>query len=128
MKLVEPFGIAPNLEPGVRIGKDWITITYSNQQGREGRTRYKYTILTDGQEYTGDDLQSGCGGGLLQYGMESLLAFLGAAGESYSDRSGGESENADLFPSWVNEWAHQNSDEISMMQCQIKETADLITE
>lgn len=130
MQLTRPFEIAPNLEAGIRIGSDWITIAYAGRAGDESRTRYTYTILIDGKEYTAEDLQSGNGRGGLQSGMESLLSFLGAAAESYgySSRTGRESDNADLFPAWVSEWAHANSDEISMMQCQIEETADLIAE
>ena len=130
MRLTSPFEIAPNLEAGIRIGSDWITIVYADRSGDESRTRYTCTLLVGNREYTADDLQSGNASNAdLQGGMESLLSFLGAAGEAYRyTMRGNESDNADLFPDWVMEWCYQHSDEISMMQCQIEETADLIAE
>jgi hypothetical protein len=71
----------------------------------------------------GSDLRSGCGGGGLQETFESLLSFLGAAGEAYPNR-----ENAGLFPKAVCEWAKANSDELAILQCEIQENKDLITE
>ena len=43
MKLHDPFQIAPNLEPGLRIGDAWITLAYSNRPHPEGRQRYEWT-------------------------------------------------------------------------------------
>lgn len=137
MTLCSPIIITPRLLPGVQIGKAFVAIQYSRRPGREGRTRYQWFIdLPDGREFAGDDLQSGCCGGSLQNGLESLLSFLGAAAESYrydmrknihdSNRDG--DSNSDLFPAPVVEWAYQNSDELSMLQCELEENKGLIDE
>jgi hypothetical protein len=51
--------------------------------------------------------------------MESLLSFLTAAAESYgyTMRTGRESDNSDLFPAFIVEWAYQNDSEIQSVQC-----------
>ncbi len=99
MKLTEPIIITSRLMTGLQIGNGTISIDYSDRPGDETRTRYLYFIDIDSHEYDNDDLQSGCQGGTLQEGLESLLAFLIAAGESYDYfiRTGRESDNAGLF-------------------------------
>ena len=129
MKLQSPVEITSRLLPGVRVGGATISIDYSRE--RSGRQAYRWYIdLPDGSEHTGDDLSSGVGGGSLQSGLESLLSFLSACGESvnYRDRTGRDGENADLFPAPVAEWAAQNSDELSMLAIELQETPGLISE
>jgi hypothetical protein len=124
MTLTNPVQISSSLQPCIRIGGAEVCIEYSNRPGRDGRVRYRWQInMPDGTEYSDDDIQSGCQGGSLQEGMESLLSFLGAAAESYPD-----GENADLFPLEVVEWAAQHSDEISMAQLEVEENKDCIIE
>lgn len=136
MKLNSPFQISARLLPAVRIGDAWISIKF-NGATNDGRARYRYFIdLPDGTEHSANDLQSGCGGGSLQGGMESLLSFLGACAESVRygtkyDKFGDgtdDDSNADLFPATIAEWAYQNSDEISMLQCELEENKNLITD
>ncbi len=137
MLLKSPCLITGRLTAGIRVADAIISIEYA-QGGDSGRTRYRYWIdrraTADGQpddwNYTNNDIQSGCQGGDLREGMLSLLSFLGAAGEAlaYSDHHGGPSENADLFPRHVSEWAAFNSDEISMAQLELEETSDAIVE
>lgn len=118
MRLRSPFLISSRLLPGLKIGNGWIQLEYSKRDGRDGRTRYQWTIDLPSGEFTGGDLQSGCQGGTLQEGFESLLSFLSAA--SYDDG---------MFPEQINEWARQNSDELSMLAIEIEESeADLIEE
>lgn len=133
MTLNSPVIITPRLLPGVQVGKAFVSIEYLKRAGREGRTRYLWHIdLENGQEFSGDDLQSGCGGGSLQSGLESLLSFLSAAGEAYrydmSHKRDSEDSNASMFPSPVSEWAYQNSDELSMLALELQETENLIVE
>ena len=118
--------ITPRLMPGLHIGDAFISIEYGRDRGH--RQHYRYYIDIGGREYTDDDLSSGCNHSL-QNGLESLLSFLGACveGRRYA-RTGRESENADLFPDWVGEWAEANSDEISMVACELEETEGLIVE
>lgn len=129
MTLNSPFCISPRLLPAVKIGNAFVSIQFDGQTS-DGRARYRFFIDVDGQSYEDNELHSGVGGGSLQSGMENLLAFLGAAAESYrySMTYPGKGENLDLFPSWVNEWAYMNSDEISMVQLELEETPELITD
>jgi len=132
--MFEPFIITPRLLCGLRVGNGFISIDFSRRPGRDGRTRYQYHIDVGTQSHSADDLQSGCNGGSLQQGMASLLAFLGAAAESYhyamsnpGKRDPFFETESDMFPSWVNEWAYQHDDEISMLRYQLEESEkDLI--
>jgi hypothetical protein len=121
MILHQPFQISARLLPAIRIGDDWISIEFDGES--QGRARYRYHIDFGKEYHQGNDLKSGVGGGSLQQGMASLLSFLSACAESYNCKG----ENYDLFPPHVAEWAYQNSDEISMLQCELEETPNLIT-
>lgn len=124
MLIHPPFCITPSLEPGIRIGDAWLSLTYATRPGRDGRTRYRWHWHNDaGAECTDDDLQSGRGGGDLRDGFSSLISFLGAFAESisYATRTGHPGENADLFPPEMGEWATQNSDEIGMLGIELDE-------
>lgn len=125
MTLTQPVIITPRLLPGVQIGNAFVAITYARSTG--SRTRYRWFIDLPGQEFTGDDLQSGCQGGDLREGLGSLLSFLGAAAESYR-YAGADGENANLFPLPAVEWAAQNSDEIGMAQIEVEENQNCIDE
>jgi hypothetical protein len=106
MKLTHPIEIAPNLQPGIRIGKGWITLERDGTT-TDSRDRFRYTaILPSGFEITDNDLNSGAGGTSLGEAFETLFSFLGACAESrnYSQRTCREGENADLFPSELMEW------------------------
>lgn len=125
LKLNSPFIITPRLCAGVKIGDAFISIS-DGERNAEGRTQYGVFIdLPDGSEHEINDLRSGCQGGDLQSGMASLLSFLSAAAESYR-YAGMDGENSSLFPEAVTNWAHQNSDEISMLAIEIEETPNLI--
>lgn len=130
MQLTHPFLITSRLMAGVRVGTDTISIGYAKRPGDEGRTRYEFWIDGDRSGYHSDDLQSSCCGGGIREGMESLLSFLVASGESYAyqTRTGSPSDNDDLFPAAVAEWAYQNSDELSALQYEIEETPDCVVE
>lgn len=124
-QLTAPLVIAPNLQAGIRLGKSWVTVGYSKRPGSEGRTRYRWEIIfPDNTDASGDDLQSGRQGGDLREGMESLLSFLAACGESYGwemRNPGMKSENADLFPAPVPEWCYQNDSELSCAYCDLSD-------
>jgi len=130
MLLSSPVQITSRLLPGVRCDDAFISIDYAKRAGNDGRTRYQWYVDIADQEFTGDDLQSGCGGGDLRSGLESVLSFLSACGESvnYASRTGRESENADLFPVALGEWCAEHSDELSMLALEIEESAECIAE
>jgi hypothetical protein len=110
IRVEPPFQISPRLMVGLPVGGGWVQLEYSRRPGDEGRVRYRWVVdLPDGQSFSGDDLQSGCQGGSLEEGFQSLLSFLGAFAESVS--YGGE--NGDLFclfPEGMAAWACENSD------------------
>lgn len=118
---------------GLEINKAIISGRYAGSTG-DGRTCYEFIIdLPDGAELMVSDIRSGCGGGSLQSGFESLLDFLGAAEESYRYHSGdwskiGPDDNASIFERPLVEWAYQNSDEITMLELELTETPNLIEE
>lgn len=130
MKLHSPFLISARLLPAVKVGDAYISIEIAGSTS-SGRTRYQYYIDTPTFEHTDTDLKSGCQGGSLESGMESLLAFLEAAAESYRYRgcvyTGDPDDNSSLFPQQVTEWAYQHSDKIGMLRLEIEESeTDLI--
>lgn len=130
MILHAPFEITPRLLPGLRCGNGWIQLEYSGSKP-DGRTRYRWTIdLPDGLEFSGNDLASGCGGGNLQQGFNSLLSFLSACAESvrYREHTGQAGENADLFPHAVGQWAAKNSDALDMLKLEIEESKETLIE
>jgi hypothetical protein len=59
------------------------------------------------------------GGGCIQEALSSLLSFLVASAEAV--RYGSDSDNSDLFPKKVAEWAYMNSDELSMLSVELEE-------
>lgn len=125
MKLFTPFEIAPNQEPGLKIGDAWITLSYSPRLHPERRQRYRWTWIAGSDEglsfeESGDDLSSGVGGGTLIKGFESLLSFLSAFAEARRP----DSENHDMFPQSMREWAEECSDEIAMMELEIRDALD----
>lgn len=143
-----PCIITSRLQPGVAIGESTISIRYAKKAGDNGRTRYQYALdlELDGKRFEciGDDIQSGCQGGDLRSGLESLLGFLSACGESYDyaqrlnlNHTGDDrldlqlddiDSNANLFPKNVAEWCYQNQDELVMLLIEVEENKDCIVE
>jgi hypothetical protein len=128
MILNYPFEIAPNLEPGLKVGDCWITLVMLDSISRDGRARYRYTIMQPGRDdVVGQNLRSGVGGGSLVRGFESLLAFLVAFAEARRYGRGG-SDGWDLFPDELAEFAVRYSDEFGMLQYEIENNPDCIKE
>jgi hypothetical protein len=122
MKINSPCCITSRLLPGITIAGSEISIEYAGSTS-DGRTRYRW-FIDIGKEFTGNDLKSGCQGGGLQSGLESLLSFMEACGEAhrYAQRTGRPGENADLFPVPVAEWCYQHSNELGMARLEIEES------
>lgn len=129
MKINHPCIITPRLLPGVQINDAFISIEYAGITS-DNRDKYKIYLDTPTLEYEADDLASGVGGGTLQEGLESALGFMHACGESYAwqERHGKDDEdsNAKLFPKDVAAWCAANSDELSMLECELEETEGAI--
>lgn len=124
MIIHSPLCITPRLLPGVKIGEGWVSIEYDGWTN-DGRRQYQYHVDIPGYSHSNNALSSGIVlNASLQSGLESLLTFLGAFAESvqYSERTGRESENGDMFPSELREWATENSDEFTMIQLELEES------
>ncbi len=133
MQLHSPFSISSRLLPALVIGDGTLSLEYSRKPGDDGRTRYNWILDIPAGEFSGDDLQSGCGGGSLQEGFGSLLSSLDAAGESFRHRgldwsAINEDDNASAFPREVTEWAYQNCDEIGILRLEIEESETALIE
>lgn len=132
MILHSPLIITSRLLPGVQIAGACISLGMGPRNS-DGRTVYSCFIdLPDGAEHEVTDLRSGCGGGDVQDGLANLLGFLGAAAESrqYRERTCSTEidpdSNEGLFPVAVVDWASENSDELSMLECELEEARGLV--
>lgn len=134
LKLTHPAFISSRLLPAVRAGNAIISM---QREGRddEGRDVFRYWIefasdAGDRTEYEAADLRSGVGGCSLQEAFASLLCFLEAAAEAYACevRAGRASDNDDMFPHEINEWAYLNSDEIGDKRFELDDCAGAIEE
>jgi hypothetical protein len=130
VKINFPCIITSRLCAGVKIADAEISIEYAKRPGSEGRTRYLWHIDLPDKSFHDDDIQSGCQGGDLRQGLESLLSFLDACGESvlYGERHTVPGENAALFPPAVAQWASEHADAIGSVRIEIEESPDCIQE
>ena len=122
MKIKSPCMITPRLRAGIEIGGAYISVDYMQKQ--DWRIYYAYWIdLPNGYTYSAADISSPRAS--LQESLSTLLSSLSAFAESqrYED-----SENRDLFPQELVEWATQNSDEIGMLAYELKESEGIIDE
>ena len=71
----------------------------------------------------GEDLRSGVGDDADAIrAMEALVGFLSAAADAYSASTRGRaSENADLFPEPIMEWAHAHADDIAALAMDLEQ-------
>lgn len=127
MTLKPPTMITARLLPGVQIGDGFISVQPLGYRDPNGRMVWRYYIDLPKGEYAAQDLKTHEG---TQGTLATLLTFLSAAAESYGyrQRTGQRAENEDLFPDAIVAWAHQNSDEISMLAFELEETPNLIEE
>lgn len=128
IQIQSPFMITARLMVGFQLGDATVSVSYDGVDD-EGRDAYDVVIdFADGESFDVGPVRTGVGGGSIGEAMESLLAFLGAAAEAgNADREDPDS-NANLFPARVVEWAEQNSDELAMMETELQENPDLISE
>lgn len=122
MKLLKPpFIIGSTLSPALKIGDSTIHLT-DVQVAEEGRDRATFLIVTPEFEYVDDQLRSGVGGFISTVAaFDAFLSFLEAAAEAeeYEVWTGMKSDNSDLFPPHVTEWALLNKDEIGLVHSEI---------
>ena len=105
----------------VNINDIDISVENTDRYTTDDRQIFEWTIELAGEQYREADLRSGRGGEPSELRMlETLLAFLAAAGESYR-YNGMEGESSSLFPEPVTKWAAENADAISMEQSNLEE-------
>lgn len=81
---------------------------------------YSYKITTPDWEYTDNDIRGAANEAVdLDSGAKSLFAFLYACQEGLPKDYKHEAENARLFPPHVRDWAHQVSEELSVVYDQL---------
>jgi hypothetical protein len=121
-----PMLIGARLMPAVNVTDAGSTI-HITPTGREhdGRVVWRY-IIEDSHRHVLDDatdLRSGTGDDIdPRKAMATLLGFLGAAAEAYRHTMNGQtSENADLFPPEVTEWAYEHDDELAALALELAE-------
>lgn len=121
MNLHAPLCITSRLRPGLRIADAEISICIIDYDHASGRWQWAYYInYALGQEHYGDDLSGHtCDPHEM---MGTLLVFLEACAEAYAytQRTGRESDNADLFPPAIAEWAYLHSDDLAMARMELE--------
>lgn len=123
MILLPPLVITSRLLPGLHIrtntGESELAELSIEATGLANQWRY-YIDLPGNYSLEGEDLY---GWGDERKMLATLLSFLTACaeGRAYSRGSVHTSENRDLFPEVVGEWAEQHSDELSMIACELEE-------
>ena len=121
MKLHSPFIIGSALSPALKIGDSTLHLT-DVQLAEQGRDQATFLLVTPEFEYVDDQLRSGVGGFQSTVSIfESFLGFMQAACESaeYEERTGYQSENSDLFPKHIVEWALEHKEAIDTAICEI---------
>ncbi len=133
MKLLPPFIISSRLAPALRIGDATLSLLGTDVVASDGPgvrilgARIGATLVldfADGTEYECSDLSSGCGGFASVVDIfESFLSFLSAAAEArrFTERTGRESDNGDMFPPHVMQWASDNMYAIEEAQCELQD-------
>lgn len=109
---------------GVRVGVTYAGMRYEPNDGI--RAAYHWQVDLPGNVTGATDLHGPAtrGNPGPRSMLTTLLAFLGAAAESYGYdmRHGpGSSENGDLFPPAVTEWAYMHDDELTMLASELDE-------
>ena len=132
MKIRCPLEITPRLQAGFRLGAgpniSWVSI--QREQSQDFRDRFSYAIdLPGGFSHEAADLASGIGGCTLQGALVTLLSFFSAAADAYRyTQAGGDSDNSDLFPPEIMEWASDNDDALQDIQAYLEDTPNMIEE
>ena len=125
MQIKPPLIITSRLLPGVRIGDAEISIKYAHREGYRQYFRWLIDLplpparwgnqSDDNGEFQSDEL-SMSDGSTLQEGLKDLLGWLGAFADCDPD-----SEESKLFPSGLTDWAIENADEFSALECELQE-------
>lgn len=93
---------------------------FYSPEDRAYRQQYKYVINSGEWEYVGTDVYSGAEAEVdEESGARALFTFLLACAESRS-RGNSSSENWNMFPDHVAEWAMQHSSELELHSLELE--------
>jgi hypothetical protein len=126
MRLAAPLFISARLMAAVKVGDGAGTLHISPvRRDGEDRVVWRY-VIEDGHGTVLDeaaDLWTGSGDPVdPRKAMAALVGYLGAAAEAYRVGMHGQaSENADLFPPDVAEWAYMHDDELASLGLDLEE-------
>ena len=119
MILNQPCKISARLGPALRIGDGWLTLL-TVKPDNDGRERATFALDTPEFEHIDSELRSGVGGfRSLVEAFEVYLCFMEAAADAY--RYGPGSDNYDIFPEHVMQWAAERADELAMARSQLQD-------
>ena len=125
LTLRPPLHIGARLMPAVRVGDSSTIHILPTRRDPDGRVVWRYIIEDHNRHVLDDatDLRSGTGDDIDPHkAMATLLGFLTAAAEAYRHTiSGQDSDNSDLFPPDVCEWAYQHDDELAALALELTE-------
>lgn len=119
--LSPPVFISSRLAAAVDVAGATVSVEPTGRADRHGKPEWKWYLDVDGAEHSGAELW-GWGGSAEM--LKTLLAFMGACGESvnYRARTGRGGDNADLFPPAVAEWCAAHDDELSAVGFELAES------
>lgn len=114
-----PLIITSRLLPGFTLDGVTVSVEPTGQHDAMGKPQWGYTI--DHPERTGWYARDLHGPTDHRDAVRTLLSFLTAFAEAveYETRTGREAENSNLFPTFLKEWATQNSDELAMLEWEL---------
>ena len=120
--LTDPMFIGARLMPAARVGASTIHV-FPHARDDENRVVWRY-IIEDSDGYVLDDataLSSGTGDDIdPRQALATLAEFLTAAAEAYRHTLNGQpSDNSDLFPPDVSEWAYEHDDELAALALEL---------
>jgi hypothetical protein len=127
LRLHRPMFISARLMAAVRIPNAGTIHIEPVHRDTDGRIVWRHVIEDDHHQVLDDatDLHTGAGDDLdARKTMTTLLAFLTAAAEAYRHTMNGHhSDNADMFPPQVTEWAYDHDDELAALILELEEPA-----
>lgn len=113
-EMTEPFDIGPRLEPSLKLSDGSRVSIQVHGRTDEGRIRYSWAIDdANGSDIGhGSDIESGVSAAPdVESAFQTFASFVGAWVEAL-DHDG--SDNADIFPESMRDWAQANDEELYM--------------
>jgi hypothetical protein len=109
----------------VTVGDGGTLHIQARRRDDEGRWIWRYVIEDAHHRILDDasDLRTGAGDPIdTRKAMETLVGYLGAAAESHRyTLQGQSSENSDMFPPQVMEWAYEHDDDLAALALNLEE-------